>query len=516
MFHVMTVREGVSCTDSLAVLANLEAVVSQSVTRRTSTKGVTSRLGRRWVSPKWVPPPLVRITKTHVHLPHNQATLRSNPSILQSACFDLIFCVLFQDCHIRGTICDFTDVPVTRFPHRLLSTRLAFSMLLLNTSLLYLALAYAVTAINLPRPGGRFGTGTSRTMLVDHSRRDPFAAAAGITQDRRLMVSSFYPVALHEQCLDLVSPYMPEATALFLDTEYKAFAAPNNSFTSLGLVSCKPRGRLNSIGKLFPTVLFSPGLSNSRLLYSAMAQSLASEGFDVITIDHPYDADIVEFGDGSTALSANITSDEQILAALNVRVQDVSFVLDQLSLKITNRKLFGGRPCAKEGLYTMVGHSLGGATAVTAALSDKRLIGAINLDGSFFGKLLNKGAATPLMILSHDGNNLTTDNSWSAAWNATQEVTKVALSIEGTAHGSYTDLPSIVDALNFPEDMRRQLDPFIDTLPGTYIRSVVAGLVKQFTTFVRCESKSPLPRLKDAKYSHVNVLEENTKQHGCK
>jgi pimeloyl-ACP methyl ester carboxylesterase len=388
-------------------------------------------------------------------------------------------------------------------------------MLLVDASLLGLALATTATAIDLPRPNGKYGTGSSQAMLVDHSRSDPYSASPGIKQDRRLMVSSFYPVALREQCLDLPSPYMPATTAAFLDTEYESYGIPNNTFASFNLISCKPRSRQSVRNQVFPTVLFSPGLGNSRLLYSAMAQSLASEGFKVITIDHPYDADIVEFEDGSTVFAADIDSDEQILAALDVRVQDVSFVLDQLRLKSTNQKLFGGRHCTKEEQYTLFGHSLGGATAAAATLSDKRLNGAINLDGTFFGTLLTKGAAKSLMIMSHDGKNLTTDDSWTAVWNATQKVTKVAVTIGDTAHGSYSDLPLIADALGLPAEMRSQLDPFVGALPGIYVRDVVAQFVKKFTAFVRCESKSLLPRLEDKEYRHVKLLEESKKQQKC-
>lgn len=46
--------------------------------------------------------------------------------------------------------------------------------------------------------------------------------------------------------------------------------------------------------------MFSPGLSASRLLYSAQARALASYGYIVITLDHPYDALFVEFPDGTT------------------------------------------------------------------------------------------------------------------------------------------------------------------------------------------------------------------------
>jgi predicted dienelactone hydrolase len=47
----------------------------------------------------------------------------------------------------------------------------------------------------------------------------------------------------------------------------------------------------------WPAVLFSPGLNITRLLYSMLAQEIVSQGFTVITLDRPFDTDIVEFPD---------------------------------------------------------------------------------------------------------------------------------------------------------------------------------------------------------------------------
>jgi len=53
--------------------------------------------------------------------------------------------------------------------------------------------------------------------------------------------------------------------------------------------------------KEFPVAIFSPGAQGTRLVYGAMARSLASLGYVVLTLDHTYETLVVEFPDGSAA-----------------------------------------------------------------------------------------------------------------------------------------------------------------------------------------------------------------------
>jgi predicted dienelactone hydrolase len=62
-----------------------------------------------------------------------------------------------------------------------------------------------------------------------------------------------------------------------------------------------------------PIAIFPSGSGNSRLVYNAMARSLASFGNVVVLIDHPYDAIIVEFPDGTVVEGGNIPEDTEIL-----------------------------------------------------------------------------------------------------------------------------------------------------------------------------------------------------------
>lgn len=58
---------------------------------------------------------------------------------------------------------------------------------------------------------------------------------------------------------------------------------------------------------MWPTVIYWPGFSASKLLASAQAQSLAAQGNIVITVDHPYEATVVEFPDGEVVYGFNMT-----------------------------------------------------------------------------------------------------------------------------------------------------------------------------------------------------------------
>ena len=389
---------------------------------------------------------------------------------------------------------------------------------MIGTSLHLLSLlaVSTVKALTLPAPDGQYGTGTSQMLLTDRSRQDPYATASGGSQFRQVVVSSFYPVALRQNCIDYTTQYMPNATAAFYDEQLGAFGIPAETFASLQLTHCNARDHRGLKNEQFSVVLFSPGSGSSRLIYSAMAQALASEGYIVVSIDHPFDADIVEFPDGSTALAANITTDEQIEAAVEVRSSDVSFVIDELRSSQVSKRLLGDKVRINQKQYAIYSHSLGGATAAVAASSDERLTAAVNLDGTFFGSVVSCGATKPLLIVSHEGKNLTTDPSWTSAWDATRKTTKAAVTLPGTAHGSYTDYPLIVDALGVPAEAREQFADLIGSVPGALLRRVVSSVVDHFVDYSQCREKKPLPELNGTVLGGMQMLGKSEKAQRCR
>lgn len=182
-------------------------------------------------------------------------------------------------------------------------------------------LSAAQAAAFVPGPPGPYGVASRVLTLADDARQDPYSP-----QDkRRIIVSAFLPVdkSTHACQLDAAA-LMPPLTASVYNSQAVEGGLPNDTFSRFEIQYCKlpakPRGSKDSCrGGKFPVVLFSPGLGATRLAYSAGARALASHGRVVITVDHPHDAAVVEFPDGSVFYGAvNQTDPDETLKALNV------------------------------------------------------------------------------------------------------------------------------------------------------------------------------------------------------
>lgn len=175
-----------------------------------------------------------------------------------------------------------------------------------------------------PNPPGKYNVTLTTGPLTDHSREDPYAATP---TPRALMLSIFQPTI----CASTVPvPYMPGLTAAFQGPYIKELYNISASLSPLFLgarlpvcpkepVECQPLDDT-------PILLFSPGYTGPRLYYSVLASAIASEGFTVITIDHPHDANIITYPDGHAVY--NNVSYETL--DYHPRAADASFIIDQL------------------------------------------------------------------------------------------------------------------------------------------------------------------------------------------
>ena len=363
-------------------------------------------------------------------------------------------------------------------------------MLTLTVTAAFMAFPWFSLALawTIPVPYGPYGIGTSSMELTYAQELDPFAPSE---QRRRIMVSAFYPVTEAALCQQQSIPYMPPSTASVYTEIYGAYGLSNGTLDALELIMCRKTLPIKHRCLRYPIVLFSPGLGDSRLLYSAMAGSIAAQGFVVVTIDHTYDAAVVEFPDGELVFEANITTKAQVEHALAVRRDDMSFVLDQLHNHTITQNLLGGLYGSLNLMQTFVmGHSLGGATAAAAMVADRRMRAGIDLDGTFWGRVLGLGLDRPLMIFAHEGKNLTTDESWAEVWPRLNS-SKVEASISGTAHGSYTDLPLLVDVLGLRDRLPAgALEGVLGSIRGKRMIDILNTYTRLFFGYVMGQ---PLP-----------------------
>ena len=328
-------------------------------------------------------------------------------------------------------------------------------------------------SLSLPAPSGKYPIGTVDLHLVDRSRRDPLKPSK---PHRELMISLWYPAERAEN--RPVAPWMSAGAA----ADWDQHSAPGLGIPAgaVDWAATSTHARVNApvnrdAGNL-PVLLFSSGDGGVRTLGTTLVEELASRGYLVLTVDHTYEADQVEFPGGrverAVPLPAKLT--ESVIAKLlrkhsKARVADVTFVLDRLadldygrSPDADGKSLPAGlRGAVNRSRIGLLGQSLGGSVAAQVAHDDARVDAAVNLDSEFVGRVARTGVATPFLLVGSALHTRDNQPSWKSFWtNSTGW--KRQLSFAGAAHASFTDLQVV-----FPQLIGRVKDLPVTDLIGT-------------------------------------------------
>ncbi|MFJ8475952.1 alpha/beta hydrolase family protein [Kitasatospora sp. NPDC094011] len=254
--------------------------------------------------------------------------------------------------------------------------------------------AWAFPVPEFPAPSGPFAVGTRVVQWTDPQRPETFTADP---DDRRtVVVQLWYPAQK--------SPAGTPRAQYLGRTEQEARTVSAALADGVGLpgflVDGVPRARTHAVvnapvadgNERFPVVLFSPGSGGVRTQNTAWAEEVASHGYLVAALDHPYDSAAVVLDDGRTIRSATSSTgdpdrDEELAAGWTaVRAADLGFVLTRLEeLDRGGPDPLTGR--LDTGRAAVTGHSMGGAAALQAARQDPRFGAVIDLDGYPHGPL---------------------------------------------------------------------------------------------------------------------------------
>jgi len=375
--------------------------------------------------------------------------------------------------------------------------------------------AFAQNAIVLPRSTGPYASTLAIEEWVDSSRIDPFNSSHA----RRIMISRFDPIPVSLCNLEQVQ-YMTNVTAAAEDEILGDYGWPKGLLSRFVLEVCKEKcsvgdGQGNRTEK-WPVALFSGGLNTTRLFYSHLAQEIASHGFTVIMVDHPYDTDVVEFpnGDvifgGSVASPVNGSEPTSLEFGLEVRAQDASFVLDRLGVSADSGEK-----------AVMFGHSFGGAASATALLNDKRFHAGINLDGKMYGPVLNTSLGTPtnpqaVALWGSDGHNSSSssDLGWATFWNTLNSSAYVdykrEFTVTNAAHGSYWDLNMLVDVAGIRETVSEDtLLYLIGPIPGPRVWEILGKYIPSFFWYtLGLKGEDEVLKGQNEKFPEVQILKE--------
>lgn len=366
-----------------------------------------------------------------------------------------------------------------------------------------------IHATVIPVPDSPYKVQWTSTELVDPARPDPFNA----THARRIMISRFTPVRKRDCQRTCRVPYMNAFMSSVEDAIIDAFVGEDIGWPhgvlgrmelevccavrNTGIDSSKPKPRQ------FPTVLYSTGRNTSRLLYSASAQHLASVGYEVVVMDHPYETDAVQFPDGSVIYGGLVPRDpnavEALAAALDVRSKDASLVLDYLGV---------GRD--SKGVVGFVGDSFGGPAAADVMLKDARVGAGVNMDGMMFGPAVEEGVAGPFLTFGSPGHNGTSDETWEKFFNATRTNYPGAwnkeLSVKDSAHGLLIDFGLVADVADLRGDDKQIVGTLIGTITGARTMEILRAYFSDFFEFALKGKGEGLLVGPSKKYSEVLFL----------
>ncbi|MCJ1467318.1 hypothetical protein MMC07_005942 [Pseudocyphellaria aurata] len=315
--------------------------------------------------------------------------------------------------------------------------------------------------------------------FTDKTRLDDFAPTP---QYREVVVSLFYPMGIRKDKEKVQSQsatnYLPYSTARFYDAQLMALGLPPGSAERIFTHSQTNGPFFPTSRQPLPLLVFSPGYGATFHLYTAMLQEIARKGYAVAAIDHPYDADFVEFPNGKTVRGANRTTDHNLTEFLTPRLRDISLVLNELARPAPSHPI----PVNTHNVIAF-GHSLGGDTAVEVMLHDSRVQGGLNFDGNFNGKLNSSDCAISRPVLLIRTKAVSNKINWNDVWEKFVGW-KVELTVSNTTHNSFSDLPLLADALGLRSVLHRMGNITMGDLGGLKGLDIMSSYVTAFANFI--------------------------------
>jgi pimeloyl-ACP methyl ester carboxylesterase len=148
----------------------------------------------------------------------------------------------------------------------------------------------------------------------------------------------------------------------------------------------------------YPLIIFSNGYGFTPEIHVSISAELASRGYIVASINHPYGSGVTKLLSGNT-VHAQSLPDDNLGIDLKLWSDDQLFALNQLeNVNFDTESVIFGRLDQRIGT---MGHSYGGAAAYYSAWQDDRVRAAINLDGTIFNSE-NKNINQPFMYMQND------------------------------------------------------------------------------------------------------------------
>ncbi|NDJ75428.1 MAG: hypothetical protein GYB65_04140 [Chloroflexi bacterium] len=307
-------------------------------------------------------------------------------------------------------------------------------------------------------PDGPYPVGRMQYLWVDETRPEVHTIDDE-TDQRELLVEVWYPAAPAEDAM--FGPYMePEMADLFS----VMYGLPEGS-VDLIASNAFPDAPLADALEQYPVLVLSPGFSAAPRQYSVLIEEMASYGYVVFAVSHPYVTTMTVFPDGRVIELINYNRMATLWAPRDVYdaeftdvwVPDVMFVLDQITALNADDPdgIFTGRLLADR--VGLMGHSQGARTISEACFLDARCAAAVNMDGGH-SVSVDLGFDKPFMQITADNGITQFINAYEYSMEGLGQDYYVIM-IPDTHHNSFLDEPYWLPL--FYEDLRYQTDTLV-------------------------------------------------------
>ena len=303
--------------------------------------------------------------------------------------------------------------------------------------LLSIVAVAAATAMTIPAPEGPLPVGRTRFVFTDTTRADPFEPS----RRRDVDVVAFYPAEDTARSTPR-APYLlsgPEEVRSFASQlGGRALLDDVIDTPTYAALDAPPRAGRERL----PLLLFSHGYTGSAAASTSLLEDLASHGFVVLSIAHPYEATAATLSDGrvvsmldaagalraptravfaewkeedsTLARVTTASTDEEKLQllrgylattprtndALRRWVDDGRAVMAQIGSLPRESTIARAIARADTSRFGIAGHSMGGVMAAEWCRIEPRCAAALNLDGSpQYGPLIDSRLDRPMLMV---------------------------------------------------------------------------------------------------------------------
>lgn len=267
--------------------------------------------------------------------------------------------------------------------------------------------AHAQTVVvpdRIPAPTGRYAVGRTELFFTDSARTEPFRSS--LSARREIAVFVWYPTEARQGARR--AAYVPHVHAITRalgdSLTHDEFGLAQSPIVSGAVLSHSvANAPLLTARRPLPVLVFSHGFGESSVTYSAQLEDLASHGYVVFGIDHPFDAyavwlppdRVVPFAaagwDSARARTGGAVAYQ--LAQVPLRANDIRFLIDRVLLLnrgIPHSRFAGALDLQRIGAF---GHSLGGVAVASACRWDARIRACMNEDADDDGRPFDGGPA---------------------------------------------------------------------------------------------------------------------------